>query len=157
MPWHPSLVRRNRAFDHLFEAAANETPTGCWIWPGWRRGQYGGLFVPGGRRQSALAHRWSYEQFVGAVPEGMKVCHRCDTPLCVNPDHLFLGTQADNVRDMVQKGRHRSPLTDPLAAMTCCKRGHAFTATNTIIKANGQRRCRTCANAIRRRSALARS
>ena len=56
-------------------------------------------------RQLALAHRVSWEMAVGPIPKGLHVLHRCDNPPCVRPSHLFLGTQADNVRDMVNKGR----------------------------------------------------
>jgi len=51
------------------------------------------------------AHRWAYETFVGPIPDGLGVCHHCDTPSCVRPDHLFVGTQKDNVRDCISKGR----------------------------------------------------
>lgn len=54
------------------------------------------------------AHRFSYERFKGALSPGMHVCHRCDAPWCVNPDHLFLGTPSDNMRDCLAKGRHAS-------------------------------------------------
>lgn len=54
-----------------------------------------------------FAHRWIYQGFYGAVPDGMKVLHRCDNPPCCNPHHLFLGTQQDNMRDMIKKGRAR--------------------------------------------------
>lgn len=84
---------------------------GCWLWTGNRnhhRGGYGTLTLGASgthTRLSWYAHRFSYELHYGRIPEGMKVCHRCDHPPCVNPAHLFLGTQGDNVRDAAQKGR----------------------------------------------------
>lgn len=77
----------------------------CLIWTGARFGNgYGEMKVEGRIRP---VHRVVYERMVGPIPAGMQVLHRCDTPLCCNHDHLFLGTQADNMADMVSKGRGR--------------------------------------------------
>jgi hypothetical protein len=77
----------------------------CWLWLGHL--QRYGRFKPQGIRNSpqVLAHRYSYELHFGPIPIGMNVLHKCDNPACVNPDHLFLGTQKDNVIDMMNKGR----------------------------------------------------
>lgn len=76
----------------------------CRIWTGQRtRDGYGAIGI--GRGQQFRVHRIVWEIAHGAIPAGLLVCHTCDTPLCVNVDHLFLGTPLDNTRDMVRKGR----------------------------------------------------
>ena len=72
----------------------------CWEWA-FCRNRYGIFRVLG----ETLAHRVSYRVFIGEIPKGMNVLHKCDNTVCVNPKHLFLGTQLDNVRDMIEKGR----------------------------------------------------
>ena len=78
---------------------------GCWEWMAFRdRHGYGRIGCSG--RRIKTAHRVSWEMVCGEIPDGMFVLHRCDNPACVRPDHLFLGTQKDNMLDCAQKGRY---------------------------------------------------
>jgi hypothetical protein len=80
----------------------------CWVWTGKSRTSVGGygLIGKGGRTGQMVAHRASWELHVGPIPDGMSVLHHCDNPPCVRPEHLFLGTRSDNMRDMQEKHRH---------------------------------------------------
>lgn len=88
-----------------------EKTDGCWRWTSTtsrgRRGNYGRMRLADSGITTA-AHRVAYTIANGPIPEGMIVCHRCDNPVCVRPEHLFLGTQRDNVRDMIAKKRDRN-------------------------------------------------
>lgn len=80
--------------------------SGCWLWIGTKDSKGYGQFKRQGKRTYSLAHRVAYEHFVNSdFPRQMCVLHKCDNPACVNPDHLKLGTQADNLRDCLVKGR----------------------------------------------------
>ena len=85
----------------------------CWIWTRSDNGHgYGVMEFKDGDR---MAHRMAWEILVGPIPEGLDVLHHCDTPACVRPEHLFLGTDKDNVADCIAKGRRAPPPTQKLA------------------------------------------
>jgi hypothetical protein len=129
-----------------FWANVLKTPK-CWEWQAaLNQSGYGYLRV-GAKSEHVMAHRYSWEMHCSAIPQGMFVCHKCDNPKCVRPDHLFLGTQADNLRDMWQKGRQgvtEPPSAARYRAQTHCKHGHLFDEANTYRKKNGGRQCRKC-------------
>lgn len=115
----------------------------CWEWQGARDPNgYGRINyrIPGGPHRAHLASRVSYMLCKGD-PIGLNVCHACDNPPCVNPSHLFLGTQSDNMTDSARKGRHAKPH----AKKTHCPKGHPYSPENTGIHKRGHRYCRTCA------------
>ena len=97
---------RYNTIDDYWNKVNKETSTGCWEWTGrLTKDGYGGFKM---NHQDMQVHRWSMV-FKGHNIAELVVCHKCDNPKCVNPDHLFLGTQADNVRDMIAKGRYVKP------------------------------------------------
>lgn len=91
-----------------FEEQTKRDESGCWLFTGKAKNQFGHRSIKLGSRDTPvlLAHRVSWSLYRGEIPPKMFVLHRCDVPQCVNPDHLFLGTQADNIADMVAKKRN---------------------------------------------------
>lgn len=122
----------------------------CW--------EYGGGTSAGGygqihwRGKSWRAHRVAYTLAKGDIPSGLDVLHGCDNPPCVNPDHLRVGTDSDNIRDSFERGRRNvvpsirnlTQVVERQRAATHCARSHEWTPENTAYRQDGTRRCRAC-------------
>ena len=108
----------------------------CWMWTGPKDGDgYGRMSWLG---KTTRAHVISWMIAHSSKPSELFVLHRCDVPACVNPEHLFLGTQTDNNHDRDKKGRHAG------AKKTECNRGHHYTPENTRVDRHGKRHCKQC-------------
>jgi hypothetical protein len=151
------LLARITPLERFMAKVSPEPTSGCWLWTGALGMDGYGIRVHlhGEERKPRRAHRASWEIFRGPIPDGLWVLHRCDNPPCVNPDHLFLGTQTDNIRDAVRKGRRNMHL--PAAAVAAalkeserrranpfCVRGHARTPENIHVQKAGGWECLKC-------------
>ncbi len=92
-----------KTLEERFEQYVEYTNT-CWLWRGALNTKGYGTFTLSSKHM-IMAHRFAYELWVNKIPKNLCVLHKCDTPICVNPEHLFLGTQRDNVMDMINKRR----------------------------------------------------
>lgn len=103
--------KNKKVLDHefnneYFQKRVTIDLNGCWIWKGSKHKQgYGNARY---KNKLTLAHRLSWIVHVGEIPEGVKICHKCDVTCCCNPEHLFLGSQKDNVADAIQKGKYEN-------------------------------------------------
>lgn len=127
-----------------FWAKVEKTPT-CWLWTAavtspkkGSKHKYGVLGRGGRGAGNIRAHVLSYELHYGPVPDGLLVRHKCDVTLCVNPEHLEVGTQTDNMQDASKRGRIRNQNTDK----KFCVHGH--TLSDAYIGKNGRRVCKHC-------------
>jgi hypothetical protein len=106
---------------------------GCWLWPDLRSKGYGWIWDDG----MWMAHRWSYTQFVGEIPEGLTLDHLCLVKNCVNPSHLEVVTRGENVLRSMGPSAVNKRKTE-------CVRGHALQGDNLYVTPSGRRQCRTC-------------
>jgi hypothetical protein len=138
----------SRFWKKVARAGANE----CWEWLGSKDADgYGhiGAFCPwGGKYRPLPAPMVSYILHFGRYDRPLVVMHKCDNPGCVNPAHLRVGTQLENVQDAAAKDRLTAGLYNRVK--THCPHGHPYSGDNLIVRADGSRQCRACRNRITR-------
>lgn len=167
----------NKQLDRFFDKISADA-SGCWIWTRQSRDGYGRIFIDSRPR---LAHRVSYEHFIGDIPRDMELDHLCRNTVCVNPTHLEAVSHLENVRrgalgvlrspslnehlSRIRTGKPRAWTPEWRAKIqvardkhsqlarerTHCRRGHAWNEANTIRYSNGSRQCRTCLQAAQAR------
>jgi hypothetical protein len=142
-----SLSKNGTYQEWFLEKVSPEPTSGCWLWTGGyhserRAGKKQRLRKPYGKysigEKTLTAHRASYILFVGDIPSGMFVCHRCDNPSCVNPGHLFIGTPSENSADMKAKGRSYKPALGEKARVLSVR--DVLEIKNRVSRGEGQQK-----------------
>ena len=128
MPGKPTFPRGTPFWDRVDKTGE------CWLWLSSKHPSGVGYVQFRGKPSYAPIVAWIESH--GPIPEGMEICHHCDTPACVRPEHIFAATHAENMKDMQRKGRSRRKETH-------CHRGHEF-ARDGFYWIGTQRRCRPC-------------
>lgn len=129
-----------------------EPNSGCWLWTGAENGKGYGEIAKS-RSKPITSHRASWMINRGEIPRGKLVLHTCDNRLCVNPDHLYIGTYIDNRADMLSRGRWKHPFSERKS----CSKGHVYAEVGFRMAGDKSRVCRECSRQhsarARRRSA----
>ena len=147
--WKSDLERFNSKY-------IPEPMSGCWIWITHNNEHRYGVFqisISKGKQKSILAHRYSWEIFNNKkIPKGLCVLHKCDTPECINPRHLFIGTQQENIKDMHLKKRHvkaytykqkKEKIIKEKKVRTHCDKGHEYIEGSYYFLSK-RRQCKKC-------------
>lgn len=129
--------------ERIFVKVAFEPNCGCWLWLG--KLQHKGYPMIGAYGKWVSAHRFSYEQFVGKIPPGLEIDHKCSVRSCVNPQHLEAVTHLENIRRSPNMGKAKRRLTH-------CPHGHAYSGDNVKFCPKGYRLCIICSRVWKERS-----
>jgi hypothetical protein len=131
----------NRGREYFDKNYSPEPTSGCWLWLGLSINEYGVIYV-NNVYKNVYAHRMAAHLYLNFdLNSDLQVLHKCDNPICVNPNHLFIGTNLDNHQDKAEKGRARNGNSEK----THCPKGHEYTLDN-INMLHGTRNCRICKN-----------
>jgi len=134
-----------RFFQKVDKSGSEEFPN-CWIWTAGTTSRKYGSFTYYSKKPAIGSHVSSYLFHFGEIPKGMLVCHHCDNPPCVNPEHLFLDTNSGNMKDMFKKGRNGISSK----RRTHCRRGHEFSVVGVRQRYSKNGRLdRSCMECIR--------
>lgn len=142
IPWDSSLYLTPQFLDRFWNGVNKNAPNECWEWTRYKNHKGYGQTNIGSKKDHTnrriYVHRLSWELSHGPIPHHLFVCHQCDNPACVNPNHLFLDTGSGNMKDASAKGRIRNQFSDK-DPVTHCHEGHPYSLTS-----KGKKYCKVC-------------